>query len=217
MPLVCTHCSDSSGFFWGRCFGTRCASLCKRARRLLPASALFIFASPGIFAGPPGQMPTAFTFPCRAAPRAPAVPGRAPRVALPRERGTSTRARPLSPPPLSALPGGGRRKRRAEHDPSPGLRWDPPGVARSCSARGGPVAAMRCRVLMDPALQRWGRESFEWRWRAIALATAGCALPAPACERRAAATAAPSILAPRHPDSFSPCQPPSPRSPPCRG
>lgn len=36
MPLVCTHCSDSSGFFWVRCFGTRCASLCKRARPAPP-------------------------------------------------------------------------------------------------------------------------------------------------------------------------------------
>lgn len=67
---------------------------------------------------------------------------------------------------------------------------------------------MGCHILMDRTLLRWGRRSFEWRWRAIALATAGCALPAPCAERRAARAAALSIrplaapAASPHPGTF---------------
>lgn len=75
------------------------------------------------------------------------------------------------------------------------------GRGHSRPARAEPVAA----AVVSPSriwvaipswvalLLRWGRRSFEWRWRAIALATAGCALPAPCAELRAARAAALSI------------------------
>lgn len=66
-----------------------------------------------------------------------------------------------------------------------GTHQQPPCPGRICCCRS-------CCILTDHGLPyprgslRWGRRSFKWRWRAIALATAGCALPAPCAGRRAA-------------------------------
>lgn len=85
----------------------------------------------------------------------------------------------------------------------------PPCPGRTCCCRSCLMLTdMGCRILVDHTLLRWGRRSFEWRWRAIALATAGCALPAPCAELRATRAAALSIrplaapAASPHPTTF---------------
>lgn len=99
-----------------------------------------------------------------------------------------------------------------------GTRQQPPCPGGTCCCRSCCILAdMGCHILVDHTSLRWGRRSFEWRWRAIALATAGCALPAPCAELRAARAAALSIrplaarrLLPIPPPpwtrSFSPCR-----------
>lgn len=77
----------------------------------------------------------------------------------------------------------------------------------------------RLRVLMDHTLQRWGSRSFKWHWRAIALATAGCASPVPASEPSRVEGS--SCCCPTACHCFSSCflywPPCTPRSSPCQG
>lgn len=133
--------------------------------RLLPALALFIFASPGIFP-PPGRPPARCWLPSPG----PAVP-------------------------LRPLCHSSRRDWRSVRPTNPMWKWGrlkaSPVFVRTGSVQGGhtrPLPADNLllpqfciltdrRVLVDRTWLRWGRRSSEWRWRAIALATAGCAYP----------------------------------------
>lgn len=187
--------------------------------RLLPALALFIFASPGIFFCPPPRPPGQLRWPPSPFLAVPAQGGSA-GSRCPSGRARARLSGGCGAPAAIAAPaspcGNGERKSRPRVQPDPGA----PSVtgASRRAARGGPVAASSRTALRSGGA--WG--SFEWRWRAIALATAGCASPAPACRAEGSPPPLPyRSPAPRRSSGRSPSRaapaPFAPRSPPCRG
>lgn len=194
---------------------------------------------------PPGQMLAAFAFPrcISAGPLCglllPLWPRPGPHLPLGGHRALAPASSPLAP----CRNGGRKSKARVWHNPGTPQPVDgvsPPLQAQhsprrhrciaagrgqspaGCSAWEGPVAAVGCCILVDHGSQRWGQKSFEWRRRVIALATAGCASPAPACR----AEGSPRLLpyrspSPRRSGSFFPSwallAPFMPRSSPCPG
>lgn len=193
MPRVCTHCSDSSGFFWVRCFGTRCASLCKRARPAPPGiRPVYFRLARNFFCPPPppcsplpGQMPAAFALR--------AVPPR--RCSAPRPRAGLSGGTGRQHQPWHVCPHAKRGKKRQIPRLARGCGHSPPaqpepgtpgisGAGRRQEQPGEDLLLQRAAASSWITLRSGGVwESVEWRWRGIALATAGCASPVPAACR----------------------------------
>lgn len=167
MPRVCTHCSDSSGFFWVRCFGTRCASLCKRARPAPPGIRPVYFRLARNFFCPPSLLPAPRS-PARCRPPLPFVPCRRGAALRPGPALGSRGARGASTNPGTCVPTQNEGRKGKSHvwpldaaiPPQLSLSPAPPAPPVPGAGRSSPGRTCCCSGLRRPHGSRFAAVGF---------------------------------------------------------